>query len=136
MKERVLALDYGEKRIGVAVSDPLGMTAQPRSFITNNKDKITLIKDYIEENDIKKIIVGMPLAIRGGRSKKCDEIDEFMITLKKELTIPIDVYDERFSTVGATRQLHEVGMNQKKQRKIIDSMAAAFMLQGYLDKES
>ena len=132
---RVMALDYGEKRIGVAISDGLGLTAQPRPFIKQSNELIKTIQQLLEENDIKEIIVGMPYNQDGKKNNKCIEIETFMNELTEEVNIPVTSYDERYSSVAASRQLQDLGYNQKKQRGKIDSMAAAFILQGYLDKK-
>ena len=118
---RVMALDYGEKRIGVAIKQ--------------SDELITTIQQLLEENDIKEIIVGMPYNQDGKKNNKCKEIETFMNELTEEVNIPVTSYDERYSSVAASRQLQDLGYNQKKQRGKIDSMAAAFILQGYLDKK-
>ena len=132
---RIIALDYGEKRIGVAISDALGLTAQPRPFIKQSNQVVSTIQQLIKENDIKEIIVGMPYNQEGKKNNKCLEIETFIDNLKGNVSIPVISYDERYSTVAASRQLQDLGYNQKKQRGKIDSMAAAFILQGYLDKK-
>ena len=132
--ERLLALDIGMKRIGVAVSDPLGITAQPKPFIVNNNMVFKKIETLIDELDIKKILIGMPFDTSGGETNKTQEIRLFIETLKKSVHIDIEEIDERFSTVAATKQLDQQGINRKKQRHLIDSQAAAFFLQGYLNQ--
>tara|TARA_A100001015_G_scaffold163672_1_gene181967 strand:+ start:2092 stop:2502 length:411 start_codon:yes stop_codon:yes gene_type:complete len=133
---RLLAIDYGEKRIGIAISDGLGLTAQPKPFIYNNETIVESLKQLISENDVVKIYIGLPKDTRGGESKKSIEVRSFAEKLKKELALPIEFVDERFSTVAATKQLDASGLNRKKQRHLIDSQAAAFILQGILDKTS
>ena len=130
---RLLAIDYGEKRIGIAISDGLGLTAQPKPFILNNDKTLESLKALIEEYEISTVYLGLPKDTRGGESKKSLEVRAFADVLKKQLAIPINFIDERFSTVAATKQLDEIGFNRKKQRHLIDSQAAAFMLQGVLD---
>ena len=133
-KERVLALDYGSKRIGVAVSDPLGITAQTRPFIANNDQALDEIHSLIQDNDIKRLLIGLPLHTSGGQSKKSEEVTLFAERIKSNTTISVEFVDERYSTVAATKQLDALGVNRKKQRNKIDSQAAAFLLQGYLDR--
>ena len=132
---RLLAIDFGEKRIGIAISDGLGLTAQPKPFILNNDKTIDSLKSLISEYDISTVYLGLPKDTRGGESKKSLEVRAFADRLKSQLTIPLNFIDERFSTVAATRQLDESGLNRKKQRHLIDSQAAAFMLQGVLDSK-
>ena len=134
MNDRVACLDYGEKRIEVAVGDPLGLTAQPKPFILNNHQVMNSIQQLIEEFDIKTLYVGLPKDTRGGETKKSQEIRAFVAELKTHVIIPVAFLDERFSTVAATKQLDALGLNRKKQRQKIDSQAAAFMLQGVLDQ--
>ena len=131
---RVLALDYGQKRIGVAVSDVLGMTAQPKPFIENTSDAINKISELIKDYDISKLYLGLPQHTKGGETKKSEEVRTFADKLRLVISIDIEFIDERFSTVAATRQLDAAGLNRKKQRSLIDSQAAAFLLQGILDK--
>ena len=121
--------------ISNSISDGLGLTAQPRPFIKQSNELIKTIQQLLEENDIKEIIVGMPYNQDGKKNNKCIEIETFMNELTEEVNIPVTSYDERYSSVAASRQLQDLGYNQKKQRGKIDSMAAAFILQGYLDKK-
>ncbi len=134
MHNRICAIDYGQKRVGIAISDSLGITAQPKPFIENNNQLTTKIKVLISDYDIKKIIIGNPLDTSGGETKKSTEVKLFVSELKSQLDISIELVDERFSTVAATKQMDAIGINRKKQRKLIDSQAAAFFLQGYLEK--
>ena len=136
MDQRLLCLDMGEKRIGVAISDPLGITAQPKPFIPHNSSLIESIQSIIEEFEITDCYVGLPRDTRSGDlTPKAIEIQKIADDIRKKISIPIHFLDERFSTVAARNQLHEAGLNEKKQRLLIDSQAAAFMLQGILDKQ-
>ena len=134
MFERVLALDYGEKRVGVALSDALGLTAQPKPFLKNNDDLIKNITLMVNDNQATTIIVGLPLDTSGSHSRKSLEVIAFVEKLSEQLTIEIKTIDERYSTYAATKQLDSAGINRKKQKSLIDSQAAAFFLQGYLDR--
>ena len=132
---RVMALDYGEKRIGIAIADGLRLTAQPHPFIKQSDNLISAIQELLETYDITEIIVGMPYNQQGEKNKKCIETETFIQVLTEHVDVPITSYDERYSTVAASKQLQELGYNQKQQRGKIDSMAAAFILQGYLDSD-
>ena len=136
MHERILAIDYGEKRMGIAISDPLGLTAQPYPYILNDEQVVTQLQEYVSQYHIKKILIGMPFHTQGGATKTTHIIQAFGETLKACMAIELIYIDERYSTVAATKQLDQAGINRKKQRHIIDSQAAAFILQGYLDKAS
>ena len=128
-----MALDYGEKRVGVAISDPLGITAQPKPFLLNNDALMDVIKQLINEFEITTLFIGLPKDTRGGETKKSLEVREFKKKVESCVSINVQFVDERYSTVAATKQLDEGGLNRKKQRQLIDSQAAAFMLQGKLD---
>lgn len=132
--DRILALDYGQKRIGVAVSDPLGITAQALAYIPHTDTMYTILNTLISRYDSRILLVGYPYDTRGGRTQSCDTIDTFITTLKDTTPCTVILHDERLSTIAAMRQLDALGLSRKKQRHRIDSQAAAFMLQGYLDK--
>ena len=101
----------------------------------SRNDQVALDLRLYLRDEIKEIIIGMPYAQDGSKGKKCEDVDRFIELLEDVVTLPITACDERFSTVAASRQLQSLGYNQKKQRGKIDSAAAAFMLQGYLDRK-
>ncbi|OGC04031.1 Holliday junction DNA helicase RuvA [candidate division WOR-1 bacterium RIFOXYA12_FULL_43_27] len=131
---RILAIDYGEKRVGVAVSDPLGFTAQPVGTIGPNIEEIKKIIERYEE--VSEIVVGLPKTMRGEIGPRAQKTLEFVDLLKKEINIPIVTWDERLTTSDARRTLHEAGLNEKKQRKVIDQLAAVLILEGYLQRKN
>lgn len=137
---RILALDYGTKRIGVAISDPLLLTAYALPFLENNASLINKILELIQEKEINKIIIGNPLKLNGQQSQKNQEVTQFKnkleSTLKtKELSdMEIMLWDERFSTVSAEKHLISMNVRREKRKTQIDSLAAVFILQGYLDR--
>jgi putative Holliday junction resolvase len=133
---RYLGLDFGEKRIGVAVSDPLGMTAQSHGYVFNDEKTLAAIKVFIEDYQIVGLVLGLPKNREGGDSKKAEHVRIFGKWLVDELALPIEYIDERFSTVAVTRHLIESGVNRKKRKQVVDGQAAAFILQGYLDAKS
>jgi putative Holliday junction resolvase len=132
MLKRLLALDYGEKRMGLAISDPLNSFALPLDYLENNKDFYDELQKIIREYQIEKIILGLPLNLKGKDSQKTKEVRLFAEELKIKTNCYIEFQDERFSTMAVSKQLQEV--KSKKRRKNLDSQAAAFFLQGYLDK--
>jgi len=134
MHKRLLGIDYGDVRIGVAISDPLGLTAQPVGTIQNSSSALDEIIGIIIEKKIEKCIVGLPKNQHGEDSKKADSVRVFASKLQELYPIEVEFVDERFSTVAVTRQLHQMNMNTKKQRHIIDTQAAMFILQGVLDR--
>jgi putative Holliday junction resolvase len=134
---RVLGLDIGEKRIGVALSDPLGIIAGALTVVDRVTDDAALkeIIDLARENEVERIVVGMPRSLDGSLGKQAQAVQSFVDLLKKRTDIPVVTWDERLSTVAAERTMLEVGMKRDKRKKRRDSLAAAIILQGYLDRE-
>ncbi len=128
---KILGLDYGEKRIGIAISDELGLLAHPLKVI-DNKDQDMLI-DILKENSIERVVIGKPLNLDGTHSKKTEETLGFVELFKKKTDVPVITWDERFSTKEAQRNLVGFDVSRKKRKKVIDKMAAQIILQGYLD---
>ena len=132
---RILGLDVGTKRIGVALSDGLFITSQGLETIyrqTLDKDLET-IKNVIKENDVGEVVVGLPLNMNGTYSQKTKEVVEFMDNLSKAIGIPVKTWDERLTTVQAERVLLEADVSRRKRRQTADRLAAQIILQGYLD---
>ena len=132
-----MGLDIGEKRIGVALSDPLGIIAGALTVVDRVTDDAALkeIIDLARENEVERIVVGMPRSLDGSLGKQAQAVQSFVDLLKKRTDIPVVTWDERLSTVAAERMLLEVGMKRDKRKKRRDSLAAAIILQGYLDRE-
>lgn len=136
--KRIMALDYGSKTIGVAISDALHITAQGIETIQINeaiKDfKIKRIKELVEEYDVDKIIVGLPKNMNNSIGFRGEATLEFVEVLKNKLkNIEVILQDERLTTMGAERILIEADVSRKKRKKVIDKMAAVLILQTYLD---
>jgi putative pre-16S rRNA nuclease len=134
---RILGLDIGEKRIGVALSDPLGIMAGALTVIDRTTDEAAVqqIVDLARQNEVERIVVGMPRSLDGSLGRQAQAVQSFVDLLKKGIDIPVVTWDERLSTVAAERALLETGMKRDKRKKHRDSLAAAFILQGYLDRE-
>ena len=131
--ERYLGIDYGEKRLGIAISDRLGLTAQPKAYVSNSESMMNNIKHLISEYEITHIVLGLPLDTRGGKTLKSDEVESFGKILNEELNLPVLFYDERYSTKAVSRHLIDHGVRRNKRKEKVDSLAAAFFLQGFLD---
>jgi putative holliday junction resolvase len=132
---RVLALDFGSVRIGVAVSDGLLLTAQGLETIRRKdlpKD-IEAIKAVIKEYEVAEVVVGLPISMDGTHSAKTKETLAFVDILTKSLQIPVKTYDERMTTMQAERALLEGDMSRAKRKGLRDMLAAQFILQSYLD---
>lgn len=135
---RTLGLDYGSKTVGVAVSDPFGWTAQGLETITRKEENnlvatINRLKEIITGYSIDKIVLGLPKNMNNTEGERVEKTMQFKRRLEKEFDIKVVTWDERLSTVGAQRLLIEAEVGRKKQKKVIDKMAAVFILQGYLD---
>ncbi len=133
---RVISLDVGEKRIGVAVSDPLGITAQGAGVITrkNIEDDINGVKRFVDEYKADSIVVGMPLNMDGTKGQSAQKVAEFVEALSSMLDVPIATYDERLSTKESEKFLISSDVSRKKRRRVIDTMAAQLILQSYLER--
>ena len=135
MTARIMALDYGTKRIGVAISDPLKLFAKPHSVIpnTNPVDVLIAIQALINSQSVELIVLGMPYAIDGSHTPKTIETEEFAKILKESLTIPVYTWDERYSSQEAEAELRTMGKSWQDARKMVDAMAAAMILKSYLE---
>lgn len=135
---RILGLDYGSKTVGVAVSDPLGFTAQGVEIIrrkSENKMRQTLarIEELIAQYQVEEIVLGLPKNMNntlGDRAEKSLELKE---TLERRTGLPVVMWDERLTTVSANRVLMETGVRWENRKEHVDEIAAVFILQGYLD---
>ena len=135
---RILGLDYGSKTVGVAVSDPLGFTAQGMEIIrrkSENKMRQTLarIEELIAQYQVEEIVLGLPKNMNntlGDRAEKSLELKE---TLERRTGLPVVMWDERLTTVSANRVLMETGVRRENRKEHVDEIAAVFILQGYLD---
>ena len=134
-KCRLIGLDLGSKRIGVSICDDKQLIATPLKTLNRNslKDLIDELKLIINENDIKGIIVGNPLNMDGSSGRSAQSVKDTTENIEKKLDIPICLWDERLSTVGAFNLSSQLDINVSKREKKIDENAAAFILQGALD---
>lgn len=136
MEKRILGIDYGTKRIGLALSDPLRILATAFRTITQGPEIWKDLQGVIEENAVEFVVVGMPFNLKGVRGTKAQEVEEFISELKFRLRIEVVTWDERFTTSLAYQTQRASGMKKKDRRasrNTIDSAAAAIMLQGFLD---
>jgi putative Holliday junction resolvase len=135
---RVLGIDHGEARIGLAVSDELGMLAHPLEtiHIKNTPDPLARIAAICERDRIAAIILGLPRNMNGTYGPAADKIRAFAENLRARVTCEVKLWDERLTSVAAQRSLHEVGRNVKNSREIIDQVAAQIILQSWLDSQA
>ena len=134
-KCRLIGLDLGSKRIGVSICDDKQLIATPLKTINRNslEDLVDELKLIINENNIKGIIVGNPLNMDGSSGRSAQSVKDTTENIEKNLDIPICLWDERLSTVGAFNLSRQLGINVSKREKKIDENAATFILQGALD---
>ena len=134
-KSRLIGLDLGSKRIGVSICDEKQLIATPFKTInrTTSKDLINELKIIIEENNIKGTIIGNPLNMDGSSSNSTQSVRDTSNNIEKSVDVPICLWDERLSTVGAFNLSSQLDVNVSKREKKIDESAAAFILQGAID---
>ncbi len=137
---RILGIDYGTRRIGVAVSDPTQLIARGVATLPNDERMMEQLMAIITREEVVAIVVGMPYSADGGKGQKAREVEAFIERLKKHTRLDVTTWDESYSSVQAHRVLIEIGIGKKKRREKerVDTMAARLMLQEYLDhrKES
>jgi putative Holliday junction resolvase len=133
---RILGLDVGDRTIGVAVSDPLGWTAQGLEVIRRTKPKKDWdrLMEIINQYDVDKVVVGLPKNMDGSIGPQAETVLEFILLLKKKINIPVETWDERLTTVAAEKILIGADISRARRKNVIDKMAAVFILQGYLDR--
>lgn len=137
--KRILAIDYGTKRIGLALSDPLGLTAQPLPFVkfSNLSALIQDLKKIVQEKSVQLIIVGLPKNMDDSLGPKAQECMQAAQTIEKELGIEVQMLDERLTSRQAENILvNEFDMSRQRRKELVDSMSAAILLQSYLDAQS
>ena len=132
--KRVLGIDYGDVRVGLAISDPLGITAQGLdTLVINGDDKLFIsgVLNLIKEYDVSDVVIGYPKNMDGTISKKAMEIDKLIEKIQK-LNVPVEKWDERLTTVIAYGTMRQLGIKQKQKNKFADKLAATTILQDYL----
>ena len=131
---RILALDVGRRRIGLAISDALGYTAQGLETLerVNNRKDYDRLAALVREKEVKLFLVGLPLHMSGDESWQAGYVREFADRLQRETDIPVEFWDERLTTVEAHRVLSEGGVTFDKRKKAVDRMAAVLLLENYL----
>ena len=133
---RIIGVDYGSKRIGISLSDPLGLFAQPRATLKNDESLWNELKHLAEKENVGLVVVGMPFNLKGEKARKAQEVQEFIEQLKQEIGLEVVLWDERFTTTIAQKTLLQMGTKKKDRRsnkQQIDAMAAAVILQSFLD---
>ena len=136
--KRILGIDYGDVRVGLAISDPLGITAQGlETLVINGSDKkfISGIRKLKEEYDFEEVVIGYPKNMDGTKSQKTEKVDELIPKLE-EIGLKVHTWDERLTTVSAYKTMREMNISQKNKNRVADRFAATYILEGYLNRLS
>lgn len=135
LKMRILALDHGTRRIGVAASDELKLIAQPLEYILAEPtaEFLARLKQIIAEKEVELILIGMPRNMDGSYGPAAQKVQAFVAALKTEVSVPIKTQDERLTTVQANRSLLQANVRRDQRKEKVDMTAAAILLQSYLD---
>lgn len=135
--KRILGIDYGDVRVGIAVSDLLGITAQGLdNLVINGSDKkfYAGIRKLVQEYEIEEVVIGYPKNMNGTKSQKTEKVDELIKGLE-EMNLIVHKWDERLTTVSAYRTMRELNISQKNKNKVADKLAATYILEGYLNSK-
>lgn len=138
LPKRVLGLDVGSKRIGIAISDPLGITAQGLETLQRQNKRLDfeklakLVRDY----EVAEIVVGFPLRMSGVEGIQAEKMQAFAEELRKRLQLPVHLWDERLTSAEANRLLRETDMSIKRRGKVVDQMAAVLILQSWMENRA
>ena len=132
---RILALDLGKRRIGLAISDPLGITAQglPNLERTNKRSDFAALEELIREREVGLILMGNPINMRGTEGRQSGWVREFAEQLERRTKLPVKLWDERLTSVEAGRVLRASGISIEKRAAAVDRLSAVILLQSYLD---
>jgi putative holliday junction resolvase len=135
LKPRILALDLGKKRIGLAISDPLGITAQglPNLVRTNKRADLAALGELIQQREVGEVLMGNPINMRGSEGRQSVWVREFADAIQTRLGVPVKFWDERLTSVEAGRVLRESGISIEKRAAAVDRLSAVILLQSYLD---
>ena len=131
---RLLGIDYGDTRIGIALSDPLKIISKPMTTLVNDENFLVNLEKIIEDKQVQRIIVGYPIGMKGQKTPQTEKVDVFVNLLKNKFDLDIVTVDERLSSVSATNALIEQGIKTGHNKALIDDTSAAIILQEYLDR--
>ena len=132
---RALGIDYGDTRIGIAISDPLKIISKPLCTLKNNDNFLTELQNIIKEKNVDAIVVGYPIGMKGQVTKQTEKVDSFIELLAENINIKIVKVDERLSSVSASNSLIQQGIKTGHNKELIDDTSAAIILQEFLDRK-
>jgi putative Holliday junction resolvase len=135
---RILGLDVGSRRIGVAISDPLGITAQGLDTIRRHNKRLDFgqLERVIREYDVTQIVIGLPLRMSGVEGAPAEKMQAFAEDIRRRFQLPVHLWDERLSSAQANRLLRETDMSSKRRAQVVDQLAAVLILQSWMDARS
>jgi putative Holliday junction resolvase len=133
IRRRILGVDFGRVRIGIAVSDELGLLAHPVTTIPASREAVKQISEIVREKNVERVVIGLPRQMNGSMGEAAAEALAFAGKLRKLLPCEVVTWDERLTTIAANRALRDGGQKTRDSRKIVDQVAAQMILQGYLD---
>ena len=136
--KRILGLDVGSKRIGLAISDPLGITAQGLETLhrQNKRLDFSQLEQVIREHRVAEIVIGLPLRMTGGEGIQAEKMQVFAEEIRRRFRLPVHLWDERLTSAQANRLLRETDMSIKRRGEVVDQMAAVLILQSWMDARS
>jgi len=134
---RFLGLDIGSKRIGLALSDELGITAQGLPTLNRSTpgNDIRKLLEIVRQHKVEKIVIGLPKNMNGTLGKSAEQVLTFIQEMKVKTAIPVDLWDERLSTIAVTRTLISANVSRRRRKEVVDKLAAVYILQGFLDSQ-
>ena len=133
---RTMALDVGEKTVGIAVTDELGISASPRETLRRDGSELDRLERIVKEEGVGEVVVGLPISLNGTLGPSAQKVLAFVETLRTRLEVPIETWDERLTTAEAEKMLIAADTRRAKRRQVIDQIAATLILQGYLRNKS
>ena len=133
----LLGLDIGDTRIGVAISDELGVAAHPLCTLTRKNRQVDLIviSDLVSIHEVERVIIGLPISLDGSLGTQAEKVQKFAKRLEHVIDVPIEFQDERFTTAEAEEILRELGKDAREQKELIDEVAAVLILKDYLNRD-
>ncbi|MCD6181668.1 MAG: Holliday junction resolvase RuvX [Candidatus Cloacimonetes bacterium] len=132
---RILAIDFGTVRIGIAISDPLRIIARPYRVLANSDSFFDELRTIIARENVGEVVLGLPLNLAGEDTDKTREVRVFEEKLREEISLPVQFFDERYTTVEANSALKKLGYSFREERAVIDMVAASILLQSYMDNQ-
>ena len=132
--KRIMAIDYGTRRIGLAVTDELGVTAQglPTLHRTNKRNDFDHLRRTIKNYGVSEIVVGLPLRMSGETGTQSEKVEEFAEALRTRFKLPVSLFDERLTSVEANRVLDETEISDRRRKEVVDQLAAVLILEAFL----